>query len=839
MDHESMFDIASACGGAMTETQADGFYTRLEHDNIRLVRILPALPGVSCTDLMCTTKAYLLDEAPEYTALSYTWGAITTDCYILLDGRHFTVRRNLHRFLSHARKAAGCCSGWLWIDALSIDQCNIEERSHQVKLMSKIYTRASQTLVWLGPPYGGSEQAMLELGRNPSSWQNKRSLCGLWNTSSGAAIRALCHRPYWNRLWVFQELTFAKQVRLMCGPSIIQWEAFKTFLLNLQIVVLNPRISSRFEYQAIRTSPAIKMVQHASNQPGSTELWDLMLGLGHLGCAEPRDKVYALLGVAENTGLDIQPDYHISLPELLNLVLKYRHDTIPPTNLAEVESQRVQLETLLGVQERTTYVMDGQNGHYPAPCDDDVAAVTFALPGSPVSLWWASFYGHIAVENLVIASGIFDIGQELITAVEEDRVTRLKMLLALKHVKTQPRVLKVRVDVQDSRDTRAVSLSLLELAVRRGHPEIAAVLIDAGHFDVDAALVDHFLSPDFLLYTAIRQNDVSMVEAILNAQDVNANETRLRESPLDVAMAISSGPAAHTEAQCQIVKLLVDSRKINIPRHALHICRSPDIGRLLLDAGAYHGSIEKYGTALQSAIEAAHPGMVRLLLNAVDTAVSSQIKDIDATTLYRAAAFPTTMSVLIDSGRIDLNARDDLGRTLLNYVADHPNSPHRSEFTEVGKLLVNSNEVDINTMDNLGWTPLWYAARAGNADLVGAIFHSDRLDLPAQGPSALNDAVEQGSVMIAKMMIDSGKLDLNALAGGQTALHNAAACGHRELVKMLLDSGKVDPGIRDHKDEIALQTATRHGHDDIAELLRDFKHDNNTTSVESTISSSP
>ncbi|KAK5686388.1 hypothetical protein LTS10_002506 [Elasticomyces elasticus] len=556
---------------------------------------------------------------------------------------------------------------------------------------------------------------------------------------------------------------------------------------------------------------------------------------------KPRDKVYALLGAAGSTGLDIQPDYQRSLPELLNMMLKYRHETIPPKDFEEVKATCAELESLLGAETGTTYVIEGQHGHYPAPCDDDVAAVTFAVPGSPISLRWASFYGHIAVEDLVIASGIFDIDQELITAVEEDRLTRLKMLLALKHVETQPRVLKIRVDVQDSRDTRAVSLSLLELAVRRGFPEIVAVLIGAGHFGVDAALANHFLGPDFLLHAAIQQNDVSRVEAILNAQDIEANETRLRRSPLDVAMAISSGSAAHSDAQFQIVKLLVDSGKIDIPRHALHVCRNPEIGRLLLNAGAYHGDLEQYGTALQSAIKARDAGMVRLLLDVVDTEVDSQTEDSDAKTLRWAVSSPAVMSALIDSGRFNLNAKAGGERTLLNYVAYNSyrsasSSDDIEANTKIMKLLINNNEVDINTQDRHFNTPLWYAASAGDADLVSALFHSDRLDLSAQGGEILSIIIVQGSAMIAKMMIDSGKLDLNALDDGQTALHHAVAGGHRELVKMLLDSGKVDPNIKDSEDRTALQLAVEQGYEDIAKLLRDFEHDNVTASV---ISESP
>lgn len=39
----------------------------------------------------------------------------------------------------------------LWVDAICIDQLNVEERSSQVALMRSIYSNASQTAVLFGP----------------------------------------------------------------------------------------------------------------------------------------------------------------------------------------------------------------------------------------------------------------------------------------------------------------------------------------------------------------------------------------------------------------------------------------------------------------------------------------------------------------------------------------------------------------------------------------------------------------------------------------------------------------------------------------------------------------
>jgi hypothetical protein len=68
------------------------------------------------------------------------------------------VTRNLYealdalRFTAHPRK--------LWVDALCIDQANLEERASQVNIMRKIYKEADKVLVWLGPRAENSDLAL-------------------------------------------------------------------------------------------------------------------------------------------------------------------------------------------------------------------------------------------------------------------------------------------------------------------------------------------------------------------------------------------------------------------------------------------------------------------------------------------------------------------------------------------------------------------------------------------------------------------------------------------------------------------------------------------------------
>jgi hypothetical protein len=87
---------------------------------------------------------FALENAPDYTALSYVWGEPGTTYNVFIDGKHIEIRKNLHQCLQELREEE---EGYLWIDEICINQVDIQERNAQVKLMSSIYR--SSVIGWL------------------------------------------------------------------------------------------------------------------------------------------------------------------------------------------------------------------------------------------------------------------------------------------------------------------------------------------------------------------------------------------------------------------------------------------------------------------------------------------------------------------------------------------------------------------------------------------------------------------------------------------------------------------------------------------------------------------
>ncbi|KAM0492237.1 hypothetical protein ACHAP8_010100 [Fusarium lateritium] len=112
------------------------------------IRILRILPGNRDDPLRCILRTACLDDDNKYEALSYAWGDPLDCLSIEVNGSQKSITVNLFNALRRLRYAES--ERYLWVDALCIDQENDVEKSHQVQLMSNIYSRTTTAILWLG-----------------------------------------------------------------------------------------------------------------------------------------------------------------------------------------------------------------------------------------------------------------------------------------------------------------------------------------------------------------------------------------------------------------------------------------------------------------------------------------------------------------------------------------------------------------------------------------------------------------------------------------------------------------------------------------------------------------
>jgi hypothetical protein len=375
-------------------------YTNLRENCIRLLKILPTQADRT---IRCCLEEFSLDDDPTYTAISYTWGSQHGSHAVLVNGHSLLVPKNLWRFLGSARAVGGALSSWLWIDMLSINQADIiSERGHQVSLMPAIFRTANLVNVWLGPAYLGSDAALIALARNSNHWRSLSQRRKVWASHVGSSVSELCRRPYWKRLWVYQELKLARRIQLVCGTRTIAWDQFGQFL-SLAETDLSARISrlSSFVNDSV-DSPAMRTVK-LNSKSVHTHLWSLIQATQHLRCVDTRNKAYALLGACTEGHENIKPDYAIPIPTLINKILHEIYKLYPPESLEEALARCDEVEDALAVPHGTTFIIRGQRGSYEVPGEADFRACRLGISETSLNLWWTAFYGHVAVQRLLLS----------------------------------------------------------------------------------------------------------------------------------------------------------------------------------------------------------------------------------------------------------------------------------------------------------------------------------------------------------------------------------------------------------------------------------------------------
>ncbi|KAF1842264.1 HET-domain-containing protein [Cucurbitaria berberidis CBS 394.84] len=331
--------------------------------NLRLLRIDGTLDGSPSGDLCCTLVAaqpWITGE--HYECLSYCWGNSTEA------GRLF-IRTSEHPTCNYkqVKVSMNLCSAmrklrsthtmkWLWIDAISIDQSNLKERASQVAMMKDIYSKASGVVIWLGEGdrcltasvstiSAISERFQVDTRIAPTSIvgpdglrltaidiEQLRSYVSIeiLGTTLEHAYKLLAHffaLPWFRRVWVLQEAFAHNKITVRLGEHTLPWGA----------VILAAIWASGFTRTYIAKSANEYPAEGAMNRGYLPELW---LGLLHtratrglsmlelvsrtrdFEASDPRDKVFGLLGLANDVGnpqtrtVGLRPDYTKSKNEV-------------------------------------------------------------------------------------------------------------------------------------------------------------------------------------------------------------------------------------------------------------------------------------------------------------------------------------------------------------------------------------------------------------------------------------------------------------------------------------------------------------------------------------------
>ncbi|PNP51254.1 hypothetical protein THARTR1_08158 [Trichoderma harzianum] len=159
---------------------------------------------------------------------------------------------------------------------------------------------------------------------------------------------------------------------------------------------------------------------------------------------------------------------------------------------------------------------------------------------------------------------------------------------------------------------------------------------------------------------------------------------------------------------------------------------------------------------------------------------------------------------------------DDVGRMLFREAI-------KSGDVEVMKILL-AGSTNEDAVSNYGWLVLISAAFRGDADTVGGLLATNKVDPDSRdkraGRTALSWAAENGHTDVVKLLLDTNKVNVNSMNSDRTTpLHYASLRQHEDIVNLLLDTRGIDVNLQDVYGYSPLHLSARRGYDAIVQLL--------------------
>ncbi|KAH7155142.1 heterokaryon incompatibility protein-domain-containing protein [Dactylonectria estremocensis] len=381
-------------------------YTRLLEGRIRLLKLNP---GVWDDDL--DAELFEADQSMAYIALSYTWGSPVARKEIIVNRTSVKgITTNLDLALRTIRSPDFPVT--LWVDALCINQDDVEDKSQQVNFMHQIFSWAIEVRAYVGNsldrghrshdsqlrklavsnafqfPAGEDDAwknirdavSLLELKEPAQLTPHEKCLCmfgvlralsswrlyeKLLNTDLFSSsdpkrmepkirhlfewIRAFVIAPWWDRMWITQEVGVARELHLTYGKVTFSFDQLsdivkelkeRPFVLStvktentkvLELLVNKvKKISELRRLQQYKSIAEMQDSEYFQRSLGSPLLW-LLRTFRHRQSSEPRDKIYALSRLLRNLSTrhqNIETSYATSVAALFCKVsLEIMHET--------------------------------------------------------------------------------------------------------------------------------------------------------------------------------------------------------------------------------------------------------------------------------------------------------------------------------------------------------------------------------------------------------------------------------------------------------------------------------------------------------------------------------
>lgn len=284
-----------------------------------------------------------MNDCPPYEAISYTWGSTerTEKIFHAFNGQVLYITENC---ASALRNVYTDSDRRLWIDAICINQDDIEERSAQVSMMADIFRNATRTLAYVGESDEASQHLAMRMTlRQKLGWDGNRDIY----TSTKYEFRhvkAVARRPWFFRSWVIQEVLLSRNLIMQAGTDLMD---FAEICAILQKHAQSPskywpgitntslrygsedqvQLRSQKHFAGLGSTTDVPLLSHSLSRKGYLKYWQLFKLLFETAlyqCRDPRDKLFALISLFDgDPPEELRPDYSLDVGEVYANISRY------------------------------------------------------------------------------------------------------------------------------------------------------------------------------------------------------------------------------------------------------------------------------------------------------------------------------------------------------------------------------------------------------------------------------------------------------------------------------------------------------------------------------------
>lgn len=289
-------------------------YKPVQHNQLRLLKFVH---DESSTLINVVLELFSVEEPlPQFHSVSYAWAldasGLTRNSSIQIEGQDFPVLDSLYEFLEALRSKGVMYDGvWWWIDSICIDQHNLQERGHQVKLLQRIYRQAYHSIVWLGRESSDSNLAidfikvLDKISRRKYTVEELRSTLEIEKYHpEWKALENFLARRWWSRIWTVQEFVLPQSVSFWCGSKSVG-----RVIVSRAISVVNRCTKVGIKETAGFTSALNRRRAwglYKAGNPGAGISLSLSALAGYfsgMNATDDRDRLYGIMALATDDSL--------------------------------------------------------------------------------------------------------------------------------------------------------------------------------------------------------------------------------------------------------------------------------------------------------------------------------------------------------------------------------------------------------------------------------------------------------------------------------------------------------------------------------------------------------